>query len=238
MITILGCCRQDSIKDYFPVTSVRDRLNYCHYANEALQVVKYISGDVHYKNIPSSVFRYSLFSKSVLSQKSFIKEYENTSLFVWEVATLKEYVYQGWYCHEEIANKNKFNKEITVRMGSYKELEDTVLKMIDIVGKSRLLIVSHLYTHRDGNRYLLAKKIEKICKHYGIVYLNPMEFIKPEFYSEFFVDEPVLAHYTKSGERYMSEIYRQTIECRFNIKPYYKKAGRVRKKINSLWGRF
>jgi|APSaa5957512535_1039671.scaffolds.fasta_scaffold29176_2 hypothetical protein len=238
MITILGCCRQDSIKDYFPVTSIRDRLNYCHYANEALQVIKYISGNFHYKSIPSNVFRYSLLSESVFSQKSFIKEYENTSLFVWEIATLKEYVYQDWYCHEEIANKNKFNKEIVTRTSNYRELEDTILKMIDIVGKSRLLIVSHIYTHRGGSRHLLAKKIEKICEHYGIAYLNPMEFIKPEFYSEFFIDEPVLAHYTKSGERYISEIYRQTIKNFFNIKPYYKKAGRIRKKINSLRGRF
>ena len=82
--------------------------------------------------------------------------------------------------------------------------------MNELYGK-KIIIVSHIYSYEHGERYELAKYLEKICNKYSIPFLNPITEIKllyPDIDIEtLFVNEDVLKHYNEYGHNIIKKVY-------------------------------
>ena len=238
MISILGCCRQDSLKDYFNVTSVRDRLTYCHYPNEALQALRFIAGYSFNKENCSKAFRICQITNRKINQKTFLNEFKNTKLFVLEIATPNEILYENIYCHEEIKKNYLYKNIIRLNKTSKNEIINTLKAILKIIGNKKLMVVSHIYNNEKTSRAEFSKLIKEICFEMKIPFFDTMFYLRNEDYDKIFVKEEILAHYTDYGHSVIGKLYANFIKEFFDIDPNFKLNSRFKKKFNSYIGRF
>ena len=215
-ITILGSCRQHTLRSKYNITNIQEQLSYPHYTKEILEVIKYCKYN-HIENQETiNVFRSPILTKVPANFQELNNEFNSTNIFILEIASKIKYNYNNMYVHH-IATEEKYNvpiiNEIKIETQLKEEIEEDILKIKNELNKP-FIIVSHLVTKNSGERYNLSCWLEEICLKYNILFINPVkELIKKGVNLEdIFLKENVLAHYNEKGHNEILKIYSEYID--------------------------
>lgn len=226
-ITILGSCRQHSIKDisWIETSNIQEGISYPHYTKEMIEVVNWCNNN----NISSEetiyTFRTCMIDKKGLINNEYWKNELNSSdIFILEIASKITYQYKNRYIHHIAKDEPRWNLRIEnlvkTRYQTKEEIEEDILLLRKILNKP-IIIVTHIYTRIDGERYKLVEWIKDICDKYKIPYIDPIielcKLLKIDDISKLstqniFVPEKSLAHYTELGHLKIKEIYENKIK--------------------------
>jgi hypothetical protein len=153
-----------------------------------------------------------------LNPEQFTESFNNTDLFIIEIASRLCYEYEGHYVHHIALDNIRYRlhdyTKIYKRELTDNDIEHDILEIKHLLAGKKLLIVPHIYTRATGKRYELVQLIQKICEKYEIPFLDisyELNKIHPDT-SSIYLPETVLAHYTKYGESVVADIYRTKIE--------------------------
>lgn len=219
IITILGSCRQHSLKNKYSITSIQEELSYPHYTKEMIEVIKYCKHNHISQDNTINIFRTPILTKKPLDYNKLFNEFNSTDLFILEIASKIKYRNGNFYVHH-IATENKYNvvnkNDIVIEYQSKEEVEEDILQIKNELSKP-IIIVSHLVTKNTGERYNLACWLEEICFKHKIPFINPVkELTKRNIdVSKIFINEPVLAHYNDEGHKQILSIYSEFIDNMF-----------------------
>ena len=217
-VTVLGSCRQHSISKLHNVSSIQENLSYPHYTKEILEVIKFAKGCKSPNLTPEETlytFRTPILNKNIVTNTIFKQEFENSDVFIIEIASKKYYKYNNIYIHH-IAEDPYYNLPIIDKLEkgiqSDEEIEEDILEIKRLITKP-INIVSHLVTRNSGERYNLSILLENICTKHKILFLNPVKELKKigANLDELFVKENILSHYTERGHQIISTIYKDFI---------------------------
>ena len=237
MITILGSCRQNSIRNVFSVNNIQEKLNYCHNTKEIIQTLKLCKNIINFDvNVQLLSLRTSILQKSEINFEKIYEEYNNSNLIVIEIASLK--------CHELIINNEiiqchhiaydkpelynypqNISNIIKLRKQTEEEIEEDIKQIMELVFPKKILIVTHFATDINSSRYKLINIVENICKKYNITYINPNILLEKYNVNELFGNDTeinlinkedtnytYIAHYSKFGHEKIQELYKKNIE--------------------------
>lgn len=215
-ISILGSCRQRPVSKYYDTTSLHDLLTYPHYTKEILQAIRFIK----YNDIPiedtSYVFRTCLINgcRPVLDLGKIKEAYDSTNIFLIEVASMKSYMFNGYYLHHIADDPTYFKHHDQVIKGdlSKEEIEDDIINIRNELHPKKMILVTHFATYHHGKRYELTKHIENVGNKLSIPVLNPSNLLKKYTAEQLFAREAVLSHFTPLGDDLIAEVYKQYIE--------------------------
>ena len=219
-VTIFGSCRQDSIYSHFRVSCIRDALTYPHYSKEIIQAIEYCK-DTEIK-IPNWAFRNTQIGLKLGSRLSLNRAFQKSDVFVIEIASMLEYIYEGVYLHHEVYD-NPLNNgshlgiekaRILRREQTLSELSEDLEKIIELLNGKQVVFACHISTRSTGRRAELTRTLVDFCTDRGIPFFNPSEML--EYYNErdLFVQEPVLSHLSEFGHRIAGYRYKEIIELR------------------------
>lgn len=219
-ITIFGSYRQQPLSKHFTVSSIQEALTYPHYTKEIIQAIEYCKGIHNMKSSDTSYcFRTGILQKREISNRNdLIREFEETDLFVIEIASRISYEYNNLYVHHILTEEQygfEHRNQIVQRDLSDAEIEKDIIRIKDLIYPKKLLIVSHIYTKPSGKRYELIKHIDRVCLSHNIPFLSPSEYVN---HQDVYLNEPVLAHFTEKGKDIISNIYKSTIDYICNKK--------------------
>ena len=164
IITILGSCRQKIIENVFEVTNIQEQISYPHSSCEIMEVIKFcLTGHISPENT-KFVFRTPILTKIPLYwNEKYLQELNKTDVFLIEIASKKYYRYNDWNVHhiveDEIYNV-PIRKEIFYGKTSKIDVENDLLKM-RVLLKRPIIIVTHLITKNEGERYELGEWLER-----------------------------------------------------------------------------
>jgi hypothetical protein len=251
-VTIFGCCRQDSIYNHFSVTAVRNGLTYPHYSKEVIQAIKYCKFEDF--SVPEWAFRNPQINLKVNSKKSLMREFKRTDVFVVEIASRLEYIYQDVYLHHEMYDNANHKKRygwperdlIEVREQSWEELHQDLLRIVELLDGKKIIFACHISTREYSSRATLVSEILNFCKQHQIECFVPSELLNFYEQSDVFIDEKVLSHFTDFGHRIAGYRYREMIETnhhevRSNFNPLIQtleKPSAQRREFSSGFGDF
>jgi hypothetical protein len=212
-ITILGSCRQQSLYCNYSVSSIQQAISYPHYTKEILEMIRFCKNGHLTPDETLFTFRTPILTKTPLYFNHNIKnDFENSDIFVIEIASKIAYEYKGIYVHH-IATDTKYNlpikNEIVIRTQTKNEIEEDILEIIKLLLGKKIIIVGHLVTYEKGERYNLVLWLEEICKKYNILFIDPIKEIKKRQYDieKIFLNEPTLAHYNDYGNALIKGVY-------------------------------
>lgn len=215
-ITVFGSCRQESLYDLYPITSIRNCLTYPHYSKEIVQAIEFCKG---VSSIPHAMtqcaFRSGILGRHPIDNKRFIEEFQSTDLFVVEIASRISYVYNGWYVHHILEEPEYGFGDITniVKCDlTDQEIEEDILRMKDLFHPKPFIIVSHIYTRKYGKRYDLVNLLKQLTSKHCIPFINPSEELSEYDPSVLYQSETVLSHYTPKGVELIRNVYTKYIE--------------------------
>ena len=215
-ITILGSCRQESLSSYFDITNIKEGLTYPHYPKEIVQAIEFCK---NVSTMPDEftrlMFRSGILQKRQLRPEEFQKSFNETDLFVIEIATRVQYEYKGLYAHQILSEvKYGFHdyQNVLKTDATDEEIEKDVVRMRELLGEKPFIIVSHICTRNSGKRYDLVELLKKICEKHGIPLFLPHEQLADEDPGKLYVQERNLAHYTDFGDKCVGMRYKQFID--------------------------
>ncbi len=222
-LTILGCCRQHSLKYIYNVNNIIEGINYCHYSKEVLQLIQYLK----YKNIDPEYTRY-LFRSYILANYSCIldgpiyedykHQFETSDMVVIEIATRQAYKWHqkdvDYYLHE-ITHEEKYGfydrSNIQVYQQSDEEIEADLIQIKNELMGKKFIIVSHLCTYEKGKRWELVCLLEKLCAKHSIPFFNQTLMIY-KYGKGILINEPVYAHYNEIGHQLVGQELKKRID--------------------------
>lgn len=215
-ITTLGSCRQHSIIKHYNLTSIQETISYPHYSKEVLQLIKFCK----YGNLTPEETTIS-FRTPIINHEPYIfnshlcDEFNTSDVYVIEIASKIKYQYKHLYLHH-IATNAEYNvpirNEIVESIQTKNEIETDILEMKYLLGE-KIIIVCHLVTRDNGERYILKCWLEDICNRHHILFIDPVNELMKKYntLNGFFEPEAVLAHYTPAGHNAIGEIYKEFI---------------------------
>lgn len=209
-ITIFGSCRQYPIKDEYEVTNIQEFLTYPHYSNEILQAINYCKFDNYIDvNHTKYCFRNGLlFNQNI--DYNFKKDFENTDIFILEIASRISYKWNDIYLHH-ISTDKKYNfpyiNDIKIEDETDNEIEENILSIQKLLYPKPFIIISHFCTYNHGKRFELTKLLEKITTKYNIPFLNPSILLYKYTKDQLFVNEKNISHYTDFGKNIIKQEY-------------------------------
>ncbi|MBT8573846.1 hypothetical protein G6699_09755 [Polynucleobacter paneuropaeus] len=213
MVTIFGSCRQDSIYNLYPVTSIRNELTYTHYTKEIIQAIEYCKG-LREDLTEIVYFRSSLLSEKKITKK-FTEDFNATDLFVIEIASRISYKYKGNYLHHEAVDNSKFHNYLddTVQIFDQtdQEIEEDLIKIRELIFPKKLLVVTHISTKNIGKRFELINALKKICRNLAIPILDPSQIMSNYKENIAFVPNDKARHYSAFGHRIIENSYKRII---------------------------
>ena len=204
------------IRHHYPITSVQENISYAHYTKEILQVIYYCKyGNVNPEET-IHVFRSPILHKTpIIYNTHLLHEFNTTDLFLIEISSKKSYRYNDKYLHG-IAAEEQYNvpirNDIIQSIQTKEEVEEDILKMNELLN-GKIIIVCHLVTSEEGERFVLKGWLEDICKRHSILFIDPISALKKEYndLEPFFVKEDKLSHYTELGNAAIGKIYKDFI---------------------------
>jgi hypothetical protein len=215
-ITILGSCRQEYIKNIFPCTNIQDNISYPHYTKEIIQVINFCKFGNLLPEETLYTFRSPILYKIPLYFNEDLKnEFENSDLFILEIASKIVYEYDNKFVHHIAIDNNyitSIKNKIKIRYQDKNEIEDDIINIKNILNKP-IIIVSHLVTKEEGERYKLKCWLEDICLRHNILFIDPIKELKEKNcdFDKIFKKEDVLNHYTYEGHNEIGNIYKTYI---------------------------
>lgn len=215
-VSILGSCRQTSVAQYFSMTDLHEELTYPHYSKEIIQAIEHASGVIRIHDLDTlHCFRKGILNKSEVDYNKVRKIFDETDIFLVEIASRKKYVYDGKYVHH-ILTEEKYGfydrMEISIEHQSDAEIEDDLIRMKELLYPKPFIIVSHLYSVKEGSRYELIQLLKNLCAKLKIPFLNPSERLQHENPEQLYEKEAKLAHWTPYGHSLIAKIYKEMIE--------------------------
>jgi hypothetical protein len=208
VVTVLGSCRQDSLYKLFRVSKVRDGLTYPHYANEILQLVKFLKGDIRSFKSPY-VFRNDSIGQKTISSRAAQSAYRSTDVFVLEIASRYEYRHWGEFVHH-VAYDNpdllpislrdeQALQKIDRRKQTFAELSEVLEEIsFELLGKT-VVIVTNIATRSGSERQDLNTFLSQYAKKMGYGFFDPSILLDEYALEEICVIEPVISHFTNFG---------------------------------------
>ena len=222
VITIFGSCRQDSLYETFAVTRIREELTYTHYIEETIQAALYCK-DLEKEVKHFGAFRNDLLGKRRLNRKALRKDFLATDVFVVEVASLLEYEYEGSYFHHEafdsaeLASRVDLESKVQINRTKSKieETKGKLDRLFQIIPKNKTVLVSHISTRSDSDRWKLNRAVSEYATENEIEYFDPSEILDLWPLELICNIEPVISHFTTIGheivrDRLSQHIYRIT----------------------------
>jgi hypothetical protein len=213
-ITVLGSCRQDSLRNLYSVSRIGDLVSFPHYSKEILQVLSFCRNGEISPERTLFTFRTPILSKCPLIWNTELRKEFDADFYVVEVASKITYEYGGLYLHH-IAAEEKYNvsirNDIISRNQSYEEIENDLLEIRKKLVKP-MLVVSHIVTYESGERYRLACWLEEICKNHSIPFMNPIQEIGQN--DDFFGQDK--SHWSELGHKMISMAYKRKIDDLFS----------------------
>lgn len=209
VVSIFGSCRQDSLYKSFRVSKIRDGLTYPHYSKEIIQAIRYCLEDPGMVGIDPRVFRNTLIGSTLISKAKIQKEFSRSDYFVIEIASMLEYTdHQSFYFHH-IAKEIYPN--IEVRRQNFTELKQDLDLIASLIGKDRLVFVSHFSSRKFGIRFELSEFLRNYCDRHGIDFIDPSEMITSWDLNQLVLPEDVISHFSPVGHSIMHDRYREII---------------------------
>lgn len=220
--TVLGSCRQAFMNNSF----IQPDISYPHYTKEILQLIKYCKyGETVVKqNETNYTFRTPiLHNKELEYSDKIFNEFNNTDIFLIEIASKIVYKYQHLYLHhiahdQHYKSCSNIKNDIITYNQDYNEIETDILEIKKELGGKPFIIVSHMVTKYEGERYKLSCWLEEICTKYDIPFINPMKEIHEkhnitdeEIPNLFSPNEKTFNHLSGVGINYMRTIYKDKI---------------------------
>lgn len=219
VVTIFGSCRQDSVKNHFIVTRIRDGLTYPHYPKEIIQAINYCMRKIPATSGVKKTFRNSLLGESLVSQKKLYYDFKNTDLFVVEVASRLEYSDGDLFYHHiafddpidlsKILDKSKL-KNIERRQSTLAEVENDVVEIINLLER-KVLFVSHISSDTESSRAELIARLQLTCETNGIHFFNAGDLLKNYSIDKVCEPEPTISHFTDFGHAVIGDRLREKI---------------------------
>jgi hypothetical protein len=214
-VTILGSCRQHSLKSKYNVTEIQESLTYPHYTKEITQTIQFCKGISRISPEDTKYcFRTGLLNKKELDYLDFKKSFDNTDIFVIEIASRISYEWGGVYMHH-IATEEKYGfpdrESIVVRDLTDEEIEEDLIKIRELLYPKPFIVVSDIATRTTGKRYELVNLLNTLCQNLDIPFIDPWVYLQHEDQRRIFVKEHVLAHYTDYGHSLILEVYNNFI---------------------------
>jgi hypothetical protein len=167
------------------------------------------------------IFRSPILHKApIIYNTHVLHEFNKTDLFLIEISSKKTYRYNDKYVHG-IAVEEHYNvpirNEIVQSIQTKEEVEEDILKMHKLLN-GKMIVVSHLVTREEGERFILKSWIEDICRRNSILFIDPISALKKEYENieNFFVKEEILSHYTEAGHAAIGKILRDFIINNFS----------------------
>jgi hypothetical protein len=216
LVTILGSCRQDSIYNIHEVTSIKNDISFPHYSKEILEVIRFCKYGSLTSEETTRVLRSAILSNTPIYHNSkIINEFNNTDVFVIEIASIKKYIYNNKHTHHILYDNNMYNcKDQTIVIEQTEdEIEEDIIEMKKELNKP-IIIVSHLITRQSGIRYNLSVCLEKICNKHNILFINPVNELKKrniDISNIFQEGESLLSHYNQTGHKLIQQVYDEYI---------------------------
>lgn len=215
LICVLGCCRQDSIYWSYRVSSVRNGLGYTHYSAEALQMLQIVAGLAPAQ--PTTRFRNALVALPLTSLMQLRREFDETDMFIVEVASRLKYQGDGddVYHHVAFDAPPPGLKLAGIRRVEQTdaEIESDLIKIRELVAPRPLIVVSHLVTRQDGKRAELRCGVAKMCERLQVPFIDLLSGCSGPEVGELVEDEPTIAHLTPKGHRYVHGLYQDAIDA-------------------------
>ena len=215
VITIFGSCRQSSLYSKYNITNIQEELTYPHYTKEILQAIRFCKGISSITEEETSLcFRTCILKNKNVNWNLFKEEFDNTDVFVIEVASRISYEYNNLYLHHIQADSNSMFKEkdkITIRDLDDNEIEEDIVSIVKLLHPKSILIVSHFSTYENSKRSILASLLEKICLKLKVPFLNPSTLLDKYTASQLFESEKILNHYTPFGHSIICKRYTEII---------------------------
>jgi hypothetical protein len=220
IITILGSCRQESLFKIFKVTRIRDGITYPHYANETLQLIRYCTDKNFDQSASPYMFRNQILGRRVLSKKAAAKDFSRTDIFVIEIASLIEYIHNGFYVHHEAydnpdlraTNMYKSGEPIVRQYQTLSDLQSVLEKILSIIEPRKVIFVTNVATRNPSTRSALNSFMKDFAKLNGCGFFDPSQLLYRPI-DEVFVIEPVISHLTDLGHTiYGSRLKRIILE--------------------------
>ena len=225
IITVFGCCRQDSISKIFLETSIKESLSYPHSTKEVLQVLDYLNDESNILNQPFA-FRTPQISGRLPNRRHLAREWSATTVVVIEISSQKYYSLNGIHFHHEaFDNSTQLSKNAQDYFKSqqldgnslrenHMEIDELLQDLEEIVariGKRTIILTTNFVTRNNGKRHQLHNLLEEFAKRRKIKFVETKTLFDYWKIQDFLVEEPVLAHLTDLGHQIMSGRYKEAI---------------------------
>lgn len=159
-IGLLGTCRLASIRRHYSCANFDDAISFVHSTKEVLQLLRFITRKME---IPDMINRFC-FRTSILNRQpvvysdNYMKQFDETDLFVIEISSMTKYLFQGYYLHHLAVDKlfpfyEKSPQDVLLgTMQEYQErseIEKDIDDILDLVSPRKVLLVSHINATLD-----------------------------------------------------------------------------------------
>lgn len=213
-ITIFGTCRLDSLHKYN--NKIKNEISYTYDTKEILEVIKFIKYDHVTPEDTLTTFRTPMITKTPIYQKDFSGIFEKTNIFIIEICGRKTYKYNKLFVHSALPNfsNNLVSQQIIVNKQSDDEISKDIASIITELNTTNIIIVSHIVTDNNSDRYKLSKLLEEICVKHDMIFINPaVETLKIGHDINDLVNhgEKNIYHYNNKGHIIMEKIYNKYI---------------------------
>jgi hypothetical protein len=221
VVTILGSCRQSSIGKNFQLTDIHEELTLPHYSKETLQCIRFLKNPETFQN-GNHAIRYS-FRSGLLDRRSIPsetiaklrKQFEETDIFVIEIASRLAYQQNDLYMHHIIVEPGygcmDQVKSIVIRSQPDEEIEEDILEIVKELSPKPILFVSHISTYSQGKRYDLIQFLKETCLKHNLNFFDPTTLLSSYSEEELLVPERVISHFTPYGHSILAEEYKRLI---------------------------
>ena len=226
LVTILGCCRQDSIASIFVESQIRNDLTYTHSTKEVLQTINYLN-DLAFQDFSRYSFRTAQIAGRFAKRKRLMRQWRLTDVVVVEISSLKYYLKNGIEYHHEVYDNpeglspdciryiNEDPGELIEKFMSQAELLEDLSEIVKKLGSKKIVFATNFITRTKGTRYTIHSALKNFCRERDFQYIDTHEIFNHWKIQEILIEEPILAHLSKLGHEIMANRYQQAIMSTF-----------------------
>ena len=222
LVTILGCCRQDSVSNIFMESQIRNDLTYTHSTKEVIQAISYLN-ESSFEDFSNFSFRTAQIAGRFTKRKRLMRQWRMTDVVVIEISSLKYYLRNGVVYHHEAYDNPKGlaqtcknylydnPNKITEHRISETELLEDLNEIVEKIGDKKIIFTTNFITRPSGTRQVIHSVLKKFCEKRNFQFVDTHHIFDFWRVQDILIEEPVLAHLTKLGHEIMANRYQQAI---------------------------
>lgn len=218
-VTVFGTCRLDSLNNsnsnllYNYNDRIKQEISYSYYTKEILEIIKFIKYNTLASEDTIRVFRSPMINKVGIYAENFKEIFKKTDIFIIEICSKKSYNYNNHYVHSVLDkfSNDEIASQIKVNIQSDEEIENDMIEIISELNNKKIIVVGHLVTYENGDRYELSKLLKHICLKNNILFIDPVKEITEKGYNitDLVINESKILHYNEKGHSIMKQIYEE-----------------------------